>query len=207
MTGFDAAIILIVAASIALAAYRGGLAELATLLALAIGAGVGFLAAAPAAGAIGQGGSTIATLAAGAGIGGFVFLSALVGGSIFLSRLRLKPRQRLIDRIGGGAFGFVRAFAFIGLAFLGYAYYQDAENRPDMVRNAALLPFAEAAAGMIKSFAPAREPLNVEREKIGEGNDGGVAPAQAAAETDDDVVAAILTGDDSQAGALGDDQE
>ncbi|MEO1014380.1 MAG: CvpA family protein [Pseudomonadota bacterium] len=198
MTLFDAAIVALVAVSVALAAYRGGLAELGALLALAIGAGAGLVGAAPAAAAIGRGDSTITLIVAGAAIAGVVFLAALVGANVLIGRIQMDQRQRLADRVGGGVFGFVRAFALIGLAFLGYAYYQDAESRPAIVKNAALLPFAEAAAGVIEGFAPAREPLAGADAPVNLGPDAAIAPDSA---DRPDAVAAILADVEPQSDA------
>lgn len=161
MTVFDLLLIMLIAISVGLAAYRGGLAELSTLVALGVGAGAGLLLAAPMAAAIGRGESTITILAAGGVIAVVGFLVASIGFGALLRLIRFDSRQRMIDRIGGGAFGFLRALAVIGLGFLGYAYYLDADKRPPAVSQAFLLPLAEGAADIIESFAPEREPLNL----------------------------------------------
>ncbi|MBI1392263.1 MAG: hypothetical protein GC152_05910 [Alphaproteobacteria bacterium] len=202
MTSFDALIIVLIGLSVALAAYRGGLAELATLGALGIGGGAGLTLAQPIAGAIGRGDSTITALVAGGVIAGLFFLGALVGLTMLVSRIRLDERQRMADRIGGGAFGFIRAFALIGLGFLGYAYYLDTDNRPPAVTNALLLPLAKGAAGVIESFAPARDPLNIDdgarTGRIDDGKEPREPDAEAAAGAEDqDAVAAILQDVDS----------
>ena len=201
MTGFDGLLIGLIALSVALAAYRGGLAELATLVALGFGGIAGLGLAQPLAGALGRSDSTITILVIGAAVAALIFVGALVALSILLGRLRLDRRQRLADRIGGGAFGFFRALALIGLGFLGYAYYLDADKRPPAVADALLLPLAQGSAGIIASLAPAREPLNV---KGGEPSTGGVAdpgdadvPASDAAAEDEDGVAAIIRATDS----------
>lgn len=158
MTVFDGGLLLVFAVSVFFAAVRGGLRELGTLVALAAAGGLGWLVAPRLLGAIGAGDGFLMTVVA-MGVLTVVFFVGLYTGLVFLlARVRLSPQQTLADRIGGGAFGVIRAVALVGLGFLGYAYYLDEDQRPAAVSEALLLPVAQASANLVESFAPERAP-------------------------------------------------
>ncbi len=151
---FDFLFVLVVGLSTAFAVLRGGVRELSTLLALAIAGGLTLILAEPLLAATGQEGSFFATVfIAGLLVAGF-FVLAHIGFHIGLKRTRLEGRARLFDRIGGGAFGFVRGLLLVGLAYLGYSYYLDEADQPDGVRTALTRPVAEGLAHWFESFAP-----------------------------------------------------
>lgn len=160
MTVFDALLLAILGASIFFATVRGAVRETATLVALGAGALAGYAAARPIAGLLGEGGSffVIAGLAVAIGAGGFFAGYFLLHR--LMHRLRLSDRMKRYDRLGGAAFGLVRALALIGLGFLGYGYYLDDANQPDAVRKALLLPVAASAAGFFQQLAPANGELS-----------------------------------------------
>ena len=158
MTVFDGGLLLVFAVSVFFAAVRGGLRELGTLVALAAAGGLGWLIAPRLLGVVGAGDGFLMTVVA-MGVLTVVFFVGLYAGLVvLLSRVRLSPQQTLADRIGGGAFGVVRAMALVGLGFLGYAYYLDEDQRPAAVSEALLLPVAQASANLVESFAPERAP-------------------------------------------------
>lgn len=159
MTVFDALLLLVIGVSIFFAAVRGAIRELGTVLALTIAAGLAYAGAAPVAAALGKN-SFVVSAAVAAAIGVVAFLGGYIILHKAIMRLKLTSKMRSADRIGGGAFGLLRALALIGLGFLGYGYYLDEANQPDSVRNALLLPIATSAAGFFEQFAPANRDLS-----------------------------------------------
>lgn len=153
MTVFDALLIVVIAISVFFAAVRGGVRELATLTALAVAAGTALLATGPLAAAIGKSSFFVNAAIAGL-IGTSIFIAAYFGLHKLMGRWKPSAKMKQIDRIGGGAFGLIRALALIGLGFLGYGYYLDEANQPDSVRKALLLPVASSSAGFFEQFAP-----------------------------------------------------
>lgn len=174
MTVFDALLVAVIVISVFFAAVRGGVRELATVAALAIAVIAAALCANPIAMAIGKSSFLIsAVVAAIAGISAFTVSYYFLHKAI----IRWKPSAKLkkYDKIGGGAFGLVRALALIGLGFLGYGYYLDEENQPDAVRKAWLLPVASASASLFEQFAPPNRELRAAsdaRNAAAEGYDG-----------------------------------
>lgn len=159
MTVFDALLIAVIGISVFFATVRGGVRELATMAALLAAALVTFLLVKPVAAAVGKDSFFIsAALAAIIGVGVFI------GAYFFLHKamIRWKPtaKMKTYDKIGGGAFGLLRALALIGLGFLGYGYYLDEANQPEAVRKALLLPVAALAAGFFEQFAPPNRELS-----------------------------------------------
>lgn len=158
MTVFDALLIGLIGVSIAFAAARGAIRELTTLGVLGLAALAAWFGAKPALAFFGSNG-VFQTLAAAGVIGLLAF-----GGLYFIAhkallRLKLTKKQKQADKIGGGAFGLIRALALIGLGFLGYGYYLDEENQPDAVKKAMLRPVAAAAASFFGQFAPSQRGL------------------------------------------------
>ncbi|MGE0183948.1 MAG: CvpA family protein [Parvularculaceae bacterium] len=158
MTGFDALVIVIVGVSVFFAAVRGAVRELATLGALILGGLAGWLSLKPVAAALGDGSFLLSTALSGV-IGLVAFFAAYFLMHKGMSRMKLSAKLKRFDRIGGGAFGALRALALIGLGFLGYGYYLDEANQPDAVRKAMLLPVAAASAGFFEQFAPPNRDL------------------------------------------------
>lgn len=156
---FDLIVIAVIALSTAFAVIRGGLRETGTLAALGLAAALALLAAKPLLGLFGTKATflSIATVAGAVGLLAFVALYALL--HVGLRRLKLKPKAVRADRIAGGAFGFLRGLALVGLGFLAYDYYLGEERRGDAVNKALLLPVAEAAADFFGGFAPAENRL------------------------------------------------
>ena len=175
MTVFDALLIAVIGVSVFFATVRGGVRELATVAALAIAALAAFTLMKPVAALTGKESFFIS-----AGAGGLIGLGVF-GGAYFLlhkTMLRWKPsaKAKTYDKIGGGAFGLIRALALIGLGFLGYGYYLDEANQPDAVRKALLLPVATSAAGFFEQFAPPNRELNAAnaaKNAAAEGYEGG----------------------------------
>jgi uncharacterized membrane protein required for colicin V production len=164
MTVFDALLLAIVGISIFFASVRGAIRELATLLVLGASALLAWIGAAPVAAALGKN-----SFIASAAVAGVIGVAAFVGGYFLLHkamlRLKLDKRLKSADRIGGGAFGALRALALIGLGFLGYGYYLDEANQPDAVRKALLLPVATSSAGFFEQFAPSHRELRASDKK------------------------------------------
>ena len=133
---FDLLFLVVVGVSTAFAALRGGLRELSTLLALAIAGGLTLLLIEPVLGATGQAGSFFGTAIVVALLIGIFFIASHIGMHLGLKRVPLEGRAQLIDRIGGGAFGFFRGLVLIGLGYLGYSYYLDEARMPDSVKSA-----------------------------------------------------------------------
>lgn len=174
MTVFDALLIAVIAISVFFATVRGGVRELATMAALGVAAVAALALMKPVAALIGKESFFVS-----AGVGGVIGLGVF-GGAYFLlhkAMIRWKPSAKVksYDKIGGGAFGLIRALALIGLGFLGYGYYLDEANQPDAVRKAMLLPVAAASAGFFEQFAPPNRELNAAsaaKNAAAEGYDG-----------------------------------
>ena len=153
MTGFDLLLIAVFAVSIGFAALRGAIRELGTLIALLFGVLMAWIFTGVLVSAMGKD-DFIATVAAAGALIAIGFIAAHIVITIFSGRIELTLQHARIDRIAGGVYGFVRAFALIGLAFIGYSYYLEPDSRPDSVKNAALLPLVNGAAGFMRTFAP-----------------------------------------------------
>ena len=152
---FDFLVVLVIGLSTAFAALRGGLREASTLLALAVAGGLTLLLIEPALGLSGQAGSFFGTAIVAVVLVAVFFVLAHIGLHLALERAPLRGRARLYDRLGGGAFGFLRGLVLIGLGYLGYTYYLDEARHPEEVRNAVTRPAAQGMAEWFESFAPA----------------------------------------------------
>ncbi|PQA86187.1 CvpA family protein [Hyphococcus luteus] len=151
---FDLLFFVVVGVSTAFAVLRGGLRELSTLLALAVAGGVTLLLIEPVLAVTGQAGSFFGTAILAALLIGAFFVLAHIGFHIGLKRFPLAGRAALIDRIGGGVFGFARGLVLIGLAYLGYSYYLDEAKQPEEVKTAMTRPIAAGMAHWFESFTP-----------------------------------------------------
>lgn len=151
---FDLLFFVIVGVSTAFAVLRGGLRELSTLLALAIAGGVTLLLIEPLLAVTGQAGSFFGTAIIAALLLAVFFVASHIGLHIGLKRFPLEGRAALIDRIGGGAFGFFRGLVLIGLGYLGYSYYLDEAKQPEEVQTAMTRPIAAGMANWFESFTP-----------------------------------------------------
>ena len=174
MTVFDALLIAVIGISVFFATVRGGAREVATLAALVIAALAAVLLVKPLAAALGGD-----SLLMGIGLGGIIGVGVFVGTYLVFHKMmnRWKPsaKAKTYNKIGGGVFGLVRAFALIGLGFLGYGYYLDKSNQPDAVRKAMLLPVATTCASFFEQFAPPGRELNAAnaaKNAAAEGYDG-----------------------------------
>jgi uncharacterized membrane protein required for colicin V production len=200
MTVFDALLLGILGVSIAFASARGAIRELTTLGVLALAGVAAWLGAKPALAFFGSNG-VFQTIAAAGLIGLLAFGALYFVAHKALLRLKLNKKQKQADRIGGGAFGLIRALALIGLGFLGYGYYLDESNQPDAVKKALLRPVAAASAGFFEQFAPSR------RDLADKDIAGSPAPANAAkdgyANADrtglKEIVATVTTSDNANA--------
>lgn len=163
MTVFDALLLAVAGVSIFFAAVRGAVREMATLSALALAALAAFALTKPAAAIAGKSASFFVSAGMAGLIGVSVFFGAYYVLHKLMNRMKLTPRMKRYDQIGGGVFGLLRALALIGLGFLGYGYYLDQSNHPDAVRNAMLLPVAASSAKFFEQFAPANRELNAAR--------------------------------------------
>ena len=195
MTGFDGILLGVIATSIFFAAIRGGLKEMATLVALAVAAVVGLFGGPALAGALG--GSIFVLAGATLGLAAVAFIGAYWGAATLIGRIDLSKNQEIVDRVGGGVFGLVRAVALIGLGFLGYAYYLDEDKRPATVNEAMLLPLAKGSASFIEGFAPARKPTAKDfvpiREEAGDPNANGAAYDRSARNGLEELVTTVAT--------------
>lgn len=171
---FDLLVIVVVGISTAFAVLRGGLRELSTLLALAIAGGITLLLIEPVLALTGQAGSFFGTAIIAAVLVGLFFVAAHIGLHIGLKRLPLKGRAALIDRIGGGAFGFFRGLVLIGLGYLGYSYYLDEAKQPEEVRTAMTRPIAAGMANWFESFTPETADLDAPVKPVDETDDPSV---------------------------------
>lgn len=151
---FDLLVLVVVGLSTAFAVLRGGLRELSTLVALAIGGGATLLFLEPVLAITGQAGSFFGTAIIAVILIAIFFVIAHIGLHLTLKRFPLEGRAKLIDRIGGGAFGFFRGLVLIGLAYLGYTYYLDESKQPEEVRTALTQPIAAGMANWFESFTP-----------------------------------------------------
>lgn len=151
---FDLLFLVVVGVSTAFAVLRGGLRELSTLLALAVAGGVTLLFIEPVLAITGQAGSFFGTAVIAALLVGAFFVLSHIGLHMILKRTPLTGRAALIDRIGGGAFGFFRGLVLIGLGYLGYSYYLDEAKQPEEVRTALTRPIAAGMAHWFESFTP-----------------------------------------------------
>ena len=202
MTVFDAFIISIIGLSVGFAVLRGGLKEVATLAALAIGAAAGWFLGTPLASLIGQSGSIIIVLVLSCVLAGAGFLASYITMASALNHLKLDAQQSLINRVGGGIFGLARALALIGLGFLAYSFYLDEDQRADAVNDSLLLPVAKVSAQIIEGFAPDRaEPTTATTIESSAAPDGRETTTSADAlvirdnRAMDDLVATVTTSD------------
>ena len=202
MTVFDAFIISIIGLSVGFAVLRGGLKEVATLAALAIGAAAGWFLGTPLASLIGQNGSIIIVLVLSCVLAGAGFLASYIAMASALNHLKLDAQQSLINRVGGGIFGLTRALALIGLGFLAYSFYLDEDQRADAVNDSLLLPVAKVSAQIIEGFAPDRaEPTTATTIESSAAPDGRETTTSADAlvirdnRAMDDLVATVTTSD------------
>lgn len=159
MTLFDLLLALVLVLSVGFAAMRGAVREVSTLVVVALAGFGGWHLAAPLAALVGKKGSFMTMLIFGGAAAAALFAALYVGSHRLLARVELKGRLTTADRVGGGVFGLVRALALIGLGFLAYGYYLDEDSHPDAVRNAALLPLAQASAGVFERLAPREKEL------------------------------------------------
>jgi len=151
---FDLLVILVIGLSTLFAAMRGGLRELATLIALAAAAFIALLLTEPILGAIGKTDSFFATIFAAAAVVAIAFIALHTLTHLGLKRMPLEGRVALADRIGGGIFGFARGLVLVGLGFLAYGYYLNEERQPDSVKNAITRPLAAGMADWFENFTP-----------------------------------------------------
>lgn len=154
MTSFDWGVIAILALSTGFAVIRGALRELGTLAALGAGIAAAVFLAKPLQAATGVGQSFMATAAIGAALVAVGFLVGYFALHSGLKQVHLTGKGLLADRIGGGAFGFVRGLILIGLGFLAYSYYLDETRRPESVSRALTLPLADGMASLFEGLAP-----------------------------------------------------
>ncbi|MEM8771442.1 MAG: CvpA family protein [Pseudomonadota bacterium] len=157
---FDLLFLLVVGLSTAFAVLRGGLQEMATLVSLAVAAGLTWLLAPPLLGLFGLSGSFFGTIFLAGLLIGVFFIASHIACHLGLKRVPMNARARTIDRIGGGAFGLFRGLVLIGLGYLGYSYYLDEERQPDTVRNALTRPIAAGMANWFEGLAPGANDLD-----------------------------------------------
>lgn len=155
MTSFDLLILGFLAVSIGFAAYRGAIREFLTLIAVILAGLIAWASLKPVLGLIGKSDSFMAMVIVGLLVAVVAFVAIYLGLAALAGRIRLKNRALLVDRVGGGVFGFARGVVLLGLGFLAYGYYLDEPNRPAAVNEALLLPFAQASARLIEGLAPA----------------------------------------------------
>jgi len=151
---FDLLVLAVVGLSTAFAALRGGLRELSTLLSLGIAGGLTLFLIEPILNVTGQAGSFFGmVIIAGVLVGSF-FILAHIGCHMWLKRMPIEGKAKLYDRIGGGAFGFLRGLVLIGLGYLGYTYSVDEAQQPEEVKTALTRPIAAGVAQWFEGFTP-----------------------------------------------------
>ena len=151
---FDILVLAVVGLSTAFAALRGGLREFSTLLSLAIAGGLTLFLIEPILNVTGQAGSFFGmVIIAGVLVGGF-FILAHIGCHVWLKRVPLEGNAKIYDRVGGGAFGFLRGLVLIGLGYLGYTYSVDEAQQPEEVKTALTRPIAAGMAHWFEGFTP-----------------------------------------------------
>jgi len=151
---FDILFVLVVGLSTVFAAMRGGLRELATLLALGVAGGLTWMIVPGVLSATGAAGSFFGTIIIAATLVAVFFVLAHLAFHLGLKRVPLEGRAALFDRLGGGAFGAFRGLVLVGLGFLGYGYYLDEARQPEEVKTAITRPIAAGMASWFESFAP-----------------------------------------------------
>lgn len=151
---FDFLVLLVLGLSVLFAVMRGGLRELATIIALAAAGFIALLLVEPILGALGQTDSFFATIFVAVGVVALFFIAFQLLAHFGLMRVPLEGRAGLADKIGGGVFGFARGLVLIGLGFLAYGYYQGEARQPDSVKNAMTRPLASGMANWFLSFTP-----------------------------------------------------
>ncbi len=151
---FDVLFLLVVGLSTVFAAMRGGMRELATLLALGVAGGLTWMITPGVLSATGLSGSFFGTVIVAATLVAVFFVLAHLAFHLGLKRIPLEGRAALYDRLGGGVFGAFRGLVLVGLGFLGYGYYLDEARQPEEVKNAITRPIAAGMAHWFESFAP-----------------------------------------------------
>ncbi len=204
---FDFLVVLVIGLSTAFAALRGGLREASTLLALAVGGGLTLAIIEPVLGATGVAGSFFGSIGVAVVLVAVFFVIAHIGLHFALERAPLRGRARLYDRIGGGAFGFLRGLVLIGLGYLGYTYYLDEARHPDDVRNAVTRPVAQGMAEWFEGFAPAAAGIEVPPETAGDGEEETVDASvrgygRGERNTLSEIVTTVTTTDQPATGAV-----
>lgn len=197
---FDFLVLLVLVLSTAFAALRGGLRELATLIALAIAGGLTLIVAEPLLGVTGQAGSFFGTIIIAAILVAVFFIVVHVGLHFGLQRVPLEGRAKLADRIGGGVFGFARGLVLVGLGYLGYSYYLDEARQPDSVRSAVTRPVAAGMANWFQSFTP--EEAYIENAPSADDADNEPDPAESGYDRLDrnslsEIVTTVTTSDEA----------
>ena len=163
MTVFDLIVIIVLLASTGLAVVRGGILELATLIALGLAILLSIQLSGPFVSMLGREGSLIVTLFVYAGLIAGFFIVLYTITHILLARYRLSANGQRINRIAGGIFGFLRGYVIIGLGFLAYGYHLDEAHQHDSVRKAFTLPLAQSAAGIFERLIPAENTITDEQ--------------------------------------------
>jgi membrane protein required for colicin V production len=190
---FDLLFVLVVGLSTIFAAMRGGLRELATLLALAMAAGLTWMVAPGALGAIGLADSFFGTIAVSAVLVAVFFVVAHIVLHLGLKQVPLEGRAALIDRLAGGGFGAFRGLVLVGLGFLGYGYYLDEARQPEEVKTAVTRPIAAGMADWFESFAPEATQIDAGAEPDEEETDEADAAIDGYARADRNGLEEIVT--------------
>lgn len=214
MTLFDLLLLIVLITSIGFAVIRGAIKEIATLLAIALAGGLAWWLSKPVLGALGQSNSFFGTIAVIGALVVIAFIAIYFGFHMLMRGISLSGRPGIANRVVGGVLGGVRAYILIGLGFLGYSYYLDADKWPDSVKEAALLPIATSSAKFFEQFGedelpatPSGENKNASLSPEGYSSNerGNLAELVATVTTSDDTptnqiqssddIADLLTGD------------
>ncbi len=190
---FDLLFVLVVGLSTIFAAMRGGLRELATLLALAMAGGLTWMVAPGALGAIGLADSFFGTIALCAVLVAVFFVVAHIVLHLGLKQVPLEGRAALIDRLAGGGFGAFRGLVLVGLGFLGYGYYLDEARQPEEVKTAVTRPIAAGMANWFESFAPEATQIDGELQEEKDETEDADAAIDGYARTDRNGLEEIVT--------------
>lgn len=164
MTIFDLIVIAVLLLSVGLAAVRGALLEIATLLAAAIAVFIALQFTDTIAAQVG-GGSFVKITISHAILIFVLFVILYVIIHILLTKFSLSSRGVQINRIAGALFGFVRGYLIVGLGFLAYGYYLDEAHQHDSVREAMTRSFAISGASFFEQFIPETTRLETDTDK------------------------------------------
>lgn len=154
MTYADGFILSMIGLSVMIAWLRGLGREVGTLVAIGAGALAVHFFGGSVAGLLGDG--PIKAMAM-LGILFFVTFTIVAIGVETAASSFIGPKPGMIDKLSGAAFGLLRGWLIVGLAYLASTYYFPEDDLPAPMENAVLKPIAMSAAKVLESFGLQRE--------------------------------------------------